>query len=286
MEATETRFERSFRNHRRNIWARNAGGVLIVAVVFLWSADVSKFTLPRIVQALPRMGGFIGNTIPQLRLSSFFLDMAYWYYDFPNWLSLLTDTFLMAISATIVGGVLALLLSFLASRNITAHHWAAFVVRRAAEVTRTVPEVVFALVFVVAFGVGPTAGFLAITIHSFGALLKLYSELHEDIEIVQLEGLQAAGANWMQSMRFGVFPQVLPGIITYTLWRIELNIRSAAIIGFVGAGGIGQELYKAISLGFHEDISAIVVMIVITVMCIDIACEKLRHSIIGKENLI
>jgi phosphonate transport system permease protein len=80
-------------------------------------------------------------------------------------------------------------------------------------------------------------------------------------------------------------PQVLPNFTTYTLWRLELNVRSAAIVGFVGAGGIGQELYQAISLNYYEDVSAIVLMIVVTIALIDLVCERIRHRIIGRESL-
>ena len=147
------------------------------------------------------------------------------------------------------------------------------------------PEIVYALIFVVAFGIGPFAGFLAITVHSIGAMGKLYAEANENIDERQLDGVRAAGGNWFEVIRFAVLPQVLPNFTTYTLWRLELNIRSAAIVGFVGAGGIGQELYTAISFNYYEDVSAIVLMVVATIMVIDLICERLRHAIIGKENL-
>ena len=99
------------------------------------------------------------------------------------------------------------------------------------------------------------------------------------------ERVRAAGGNWFEAIRYAALPQVLPNFTTYTLWRLELNIRSAAIVGFVGAGGIGQELYQAISLNYYEDVSAIVLMVVATIMVIDLICEQLRHRLIGKENL-
>ena len=112
---------------------------------------------------------------------------------------------------------------------------------------------------------------------------KLYAEANENIDERQLEGVRASGGNWFEVIRFAVLPQVLPNFTTYTLWRLELNIRSAAIVGFVGAGGIGQELYHAISFNYYEDVSAIVLMVVVTIMVIDLICEKLRHRLIGKE---
>ncbi|MBM3347261.1 MAG: phosphate/phosphonate ABC transporter permease, partial [Betaproteobacteria bacterium] len=160
-----------------------------------------------------------------------------------------------------------------------------FVFRRVAEIARCVPEVVYALIFVVAFGIGPFAGFLALTVHATGALGKLFAEANENIDESQLDGVRASGGNWFEVIRFAVLPQVLPNFTTYILWRLELSIRSAAIVGFVGAGGIGQELYKAIGLNYYEDVSAIVLMVVLTIMIIDLLCEKIRHRMIGKENL-
>ena len=133
------------------------------------------------------------------------------------------------------------------------------------------------MIFVVAFGIGPFAGFLALTLHTIGAMGKLYAEANENIDERQLEGVRASGGNWFEVIRFAVLPQVLPNFTTYTLWRLELNIRSAAIVGFVGAGGIGQELYHAISFNYYEDVSAIVLMVVATIMVIDLICERLRH---------
>ena len=164
--------------------------------------------------------------------------------------------------------------AFPASRNLAGNCWIYFLFRRLAEIARTVPEIVYALIFVVAFGIGPFAGFLALTLHTVGAMGKLYAEANENIDERQLEGVRASGGNWFEVIRFAVLPQVLPNFTTYTLWRLELNIRSAAIVGFVGAGGIGQELYHAISFNYYEDVSAIVLMVVATIMVIDLICEK------------
>ena len=187
--------------------------------------------------------------------------------------------------ATLFGAVGGLLLCFPASRNLAGRYWIYFAFRRIAEIARCVPEIVYALIFVVAFGIGPFAGFLALTVHTTGALAKLFAEANENIDERQLEGVKASGGSWLEVIRFGALPQVLPNFTTYALWRLELNLRSAAIVGFVGAGGIGQELYQAISLNYYEDVSAIVLMIVLTITCIDLICERLRHRIIGKESL-
>ncbi len=283
--AAVIRFEEDFRKARATQRVQFVLSAMVFATVVYVSADISQLSAERLWKAFPRMGDYIHRTLPELTLTHFFEDIAYWYYGFWRWLQLLFDTLLIAALATIFGAAGGMVLCFPASRNLMKSYWIYFLCRRFAEISRTVPEVVYALIFVVAFGVGPMAGLFAIIIHSVGALAKLYSEVNENVDQRPLDALKSSGANWFQVIRFGVLPQVLPHMTTYTLWRLELNIRAAAIIGFVGAGGIGQELYHAISFNYYEDISAIVLMIVMTVTLIDLLCERLRHRIIGEENL-
>jgi phosphonate transport system permease protein len=277
-------FEATYRRIRwRQRW-QLAFFALVFLVAVQLSAGASNFSLDRLAAGLPRIGDYIWLTLPELTLGNLFGDLAYWYYGFLRWLGLLFDTLLIALIATIFGALGGFLFCFAASRNLMGNYAVYFLCRRLMEIARTVPEVVYALIFVVAFGVGPLAGVLAITIHSIGALGKLYAEVNENIDLRPIEGVRAAGGNWFEEIRFAVLPQVMPGFATYTLWRLELNVRSAAIIGFVGAGGIGQELYHAISFNYYEDISAIVIMVVLTVTVIDLVCERIRHRMIGREN--
>jgi len=145
-------------------------------------------------------------------------------------------------------------------------------------------DLVFALIFVFAFGLGPLAGILAIALHSMGANGKLFAEANENIDMGPVEGVRALGAGWVQIMRFAVIPQVMPNYASYVLWRFEINVRTAAVMGFVGAGGIGMELIVAVRSLYYEDISAILILIIVTVGLIDIACERLRHALIGRES--
>lgn len=280
-----SRFETEFARLRKRQRVQLFGFALLFLVVFSLAAHISNFTPQRLAAGLPRIGEYFSLTLPEIRAGSFFADVGVWYYGLVKWLQLLGDTLLIALMATMFGAVGGLLLCFPASRNLTRRFWIYFLFRRLAEIARTVPEVVYALIFVVAFGVGPFAGFLALSTHTVGALGKLFAEANENIDERQLEGVRACGGNWFEVIRFAALPQVLPNFTTYTLWRLELNIRSAAIVGFVGAGGIGQELYHAISFNYYEDVSAIVLMIVCTITLIDLVCEKIRHRIIGKEHL-
>jgi len=164
---------------------------------------------------------------------------------------------------------------------LTARRWTSVVCRRALELFRTVPNLGFALIFVYAFGLGPLAGVLAIAVHSMGALGKLFFEVNENIATEPGEGVRAAGGNWMQVVRYGVIPQVLPAFANYTLLHFEINVRTSSVVWFVGAGGIGQELYSVIRQFIYVDISALVLLLIITVALLDITCKYLRRRLLG-----
>jgi len=186
----------------------------------------------------------------------------------------------MAIVGTLGGAAVAFLFCFHAAANLAPDGWSFFLSRRAFEIARTVPELVFALIFVYAFGPGPFAGVLAIAIHSAGALGKLFAEVNENADPRPIEALAASGATWAETMRFAVLPQVLPDLLSYLLLRFEINGRSASVLGIVGAGGIGEELYLVVSRFLYPDISAIVLLILVTVAIIDLVCERLRLRLI------
>jgi phosphonate transport system permease protein len=177
--------------------------------------------------------------------------------------------------------VAGLLLAFPAARNLGAGELPRQIARRSLELMRTVPEIVSALILVWAFGVGPLAGIIAIALHSTGALGKLFAEAIENAGMGAWDGVRAAGGSWAEACRFAILPQAAPNLLSYALLRFETNIRSASVIGFVGAGGIGQELYNVIASNYYEEISAILVLIILTVASIDLISEALRHRVIG-----
>ena len=210
-------------------------------------------------------------------------DMPEWFWGWKKWLALLGETILISYVGTLAGAMLAFALNFLAAENTSPAPWLQFTVRRLMEFCRTVPDIVFALIFVIAFGLGPMAGVLAIMIHSVGALGKLYSEIVENIDMKPVEGVRSTGASWVSCMRFAVLPQVAAGFAGYTLLRFEINVRGASVMGFVGAGGIGQELVVAVRKFYYSDVSAILVMIIVTVFVIDIGTGWARGRLFGKE---
>ena len=135
----------------------------------------------------------------------------------------------------------------------------------------------------VAFGLGAMPGVIALAIHTMGALGKLFSEVVENIDLKPVDGVTAAGGSWWQIVRFAVVPQVLSNFASYALLRFEINVRGASIMGFVGAGGIGQDLIEAIRKFYYSDVSAILLLILVTVAVIDTLTARVRHRLIGLE---
>jgi phosphonate transport system permease protein len=282
-EGTVASIELRWRQQKRVKHVQQAicsGAFLLALAGSLWVSEVS---LSKLVAGLPGLMGYIQVTLPTLRIDHFGSDVAEWYWGIGRWLRLLLDTLLMAFMGTLFGAAGALALSFPAARNLTTHYWLSMVCRRLLEVLRTVPELVFALLFVYAFGLGSLPGVLAIAAHSMGALGKLFSEVNENIAPGPGEGIRAAGGNWLQLIRYAVIPQVLPALASYTLLRFEINVRASSVVGFVGAGGIGQELYTVIRQFIYVDISALVLLLIVTVALLDIACERVRRWLLGEQ---
>lgn len=256
-------------------------GVIVIGVLAVLSGLATDTTFRSVLEFFPGFGRYLDRVLPDLAWATLGTDLATWLRRLPLWLSLLIDTLAIAFLATLLAIPLTLLLTFPASYNLNQRYWLYFVCRRLLEIFRGVPELVYALVFVFAFGLGPLAGVLAIIIHTVGALGKLFSEVNENVDTASLEGVQATGASWWETMRHGVLPQVLPNYLSYALLRFEINVRGAAIIGIVGAGGIGQELMGAVRMFAMKEISAIVILIMILVAVIDMSCEKVRLRIVG-----
>lgn len=289
-----------FEIHRRQMIRDRMIVNVTLGVVFLgfllWSLWISRFTPDRLATGLPRIFEYFGSVMPSLQWDVLFDgrneagrfpagSIGYWYNDFWKYLRLIWETILMALTATILAIGLAVALSFIAARNCTPFPWAGVLARRFLEFCRGVPEILFALVLVFAVGIGPLAGVLAITIHATGALGKLFSEVNENASMRPVDGIKAVGGSWFEQMRYGILPQVLPNFTSYALWRFEINVRASAVVGFVGAGGIGAELSHTISFYSDDRVTAVLLLVVLTVTIIDLVSERARHSLIGKESL-
>ena len=252
--------------------------VLVLAMLAAWMAEVN------LVKFYDNIGNFTSYIDRIFHLDSgqaVIRDPFEWFWGLDKWLVLLGETLMMAYVGTLLGAMGALLFCFVASKNITRSAALVFATRRFMEFCRTVPMLVFALIFVVAFGLGPMAGVLAIAIHTMGVLGKQFAEVVENIDMKPIHGVVAAGGNWVQKIRFAVLPQVLSNFASYALLGFEINVRSAAVLGLVGAGGIGETLISAIRKFYYADVSALLSLIILTVVVIDTLTEKLRHQLIG-----
>jgi phosphonate transport system permease protein len=278
------RFAAEYADHRRSkrLFAALFAAAFVLCVIA--AGLTARFDVMRLLEGLPRTSEFLLKLVPPIGMASFAADVREWYWDIGKWTESLLNTLLMAWLATVLGTAIGGLLSFFAARNLAGSYAVYWLTRRLLEVARTVPDLVWALMFIIAFGIGPLAGILAITMHTIGAQGKLFAEVNENISSLPIDGVRSSGGTWSEEIRFAVLPQVAPNYLSYTFWRLELNVRSATIVGFVGAGGIGHDLFTAIQLLYFADAGAILLIIVVTIMLIDVASESFRHSAIGKAS--
>ena len=202
--------------------------------------------------------------------------------DFHEWRTYLADvivTVQIALWGTVLAAVLGAPFAILASSNI-APWWIVQPVRRLMDACRAINEIVFALLFVVAVGLGPFAGVMALFVHNTGVFSKLYSEAVEAIDPRPVEGIRATGARRLPEIIFGVIPQVIPLWTSFVLYRLETNVRSATTLGIVGAGGIGQTLYESIRSFHYAETAAQMIIVVVAVVVIDLVSAKLRRTLV------
>ena len=202
--------------------------------------------------------------------------------NFTNWrayVSEMIETVQIALWATALAVFFGIPFAILASSNVCPQ-WVVQPTRRLMDSFRAIHEMVFALLFVVAVGLGPIAGVLALAIHNVGIIAKLFSEAVEAIDPRPVEGIRATGASRLQEVIFGVVPQVMPLWSSYTLYRLETNVRSATVLGIVGAGGIGQSLYENIRSFNYSDTAAIVLVVIATVVLVDMLSAVIRKLLV------
>jgi phosphonate transport system permease protein len=265
---------------------RRAQGLLALTLLLgaiVLSGKTAEVRLDALFAHLDHLTGYVSRIFYLENHKPVWTDVAEWYWGLTKWLRLIGETLTIAYLGTVIGATGAFVLCFLAAANLGVNSIRRWVVVRFLEFCRTVPELVFALLFVASFGLGPLPGVLALAIHTLGALGKQYSEVVENADMKAFEGVTATGATWPESVRFAILPQVLSNFVSYGLLRFEINVRESAIIGFVGAGGIGQDLLVAVRRFYYSDVSAIVLLIIATVALIDLATERVRRYLIGRE---
>jgi phosphonate transport system permease protein len=267
----ETAYAQAVALKRRQLWL----GLLLLTVLVLLAGQVAEISFSKLYQHIGGFASYIDRIFHLENGRPVISDPAEWFWGWKKWLALMGETLLMAYLGTLLGATAAFVLCFMASQNLTQSKGVVFLTRRLMEFCRTVPELVFALIFVVAFSLGPLPGILALAIHSAGALGKLFAEVVENIDMKPVDGVVATGGNWLHKIRFAVLPQVASNFASYALLRFEINVRGASVLGFVGAGGIGQTLLEVIRKFYYADVSALLV--------IDAVTERIRHKLIGLE---
>ncbi|MGY5452833.1 phosphonate ABC transporter, permease protein PhnE [Agarivorans sp. MS3-6] len=199
--------------------------------------------------------------------------------DISYYLEEMLITLHIAIWGTIFSIILSVPFGLMCAENVVPA-WIYQPMRRLMDAARAINEMVFAMLFVVTVGLGPFAGVMALFIHTTGVLAKLFSEAVEAIDPGQVEGVRATGANKLEEIVYGVIPQVLPLWISFSLYRFESNVRSATVVGMVGAGGIGVILWESIRGFMFPQTCAVMIIIVATVSLLDVASQRVRKLFI------
>jgi len=240
---------------------------VVILGAIAWSAVETEVSLGRLIEGLPFMWDFLGRMVPP--------DLSV----LANAVRGAVETIQIAVVGTAVAAVLALPLGFAAARN-AAPPWLFYWARSLLNAFRAVDTLVYALFFVAAVGLGPFPGVLAVMVYTATVLAKLYSEAIEAIEPGPVEAVRATGATTMQVLRWGVLPQLVPQFLSFTLYRFETNIRAAAVLGFVGAGGIGFYIQTYLRLLNYPAAATVLLVLIGLVMIVDFASSRLRARLV------
>lgn len=246
--------------HLRNQWFRRASSrVAFCAFVLglvVWSMRWSEFDLIVLFGATPRFAEFFSRLVP------------------PDWsvtdlvVKSTIETIMITLAGTFLAVIVSLPLGFLAASNVTPV-WISQPARWFLGFIRSIPLIVVALVFVAAVGLGPFPGALAIAFHSIGMLAKFYAEEFETAEEGIINAVRGTGASWLQTLRFGLFPQCVPQVVSFTVYRFEMNFRDAAVLGLVGAGGIGFYIQLYVRGFQYGKVAVLLLVIIIVVTLLD-----------------
>ena len=260
--AERLRLERAFSIPR----ARFLAGIPLALIVLAWSFWGAQFNFAKLGGGTTNMSEFLSRLFPP--------DFS----KFETIVSLLAETLQMAIVGTVLGAALSLLVAFTAASNI-APRWLYYPARWLMNIIRSVPDLVFALMFVSAVGLGPFAGILDMTLGSLGSIGKIFAEAMESVDRGPVVAMEAVGASKRQVIQYGIVPQAAPLLVSYTLLLFEGNVRGATILGLVGAGGIGLELTTAMRMYDYGHLSAIIICIIVLVTVIDQGSALIRRKI-------
>ncbi|HMQ54582.1 MAG TPA: phosphonate ABC transporter, permease protein PhnE [Anaerolineae bacterium] len=273
-------------------------GAIALFAAYVWAFNGTNASPAELAAGVPNIINFIARlfppqfelpptplvppavTLPALGLSLPSLGFPNVIIPYPDILTAIIETIQMAIVGTSGGILLSLPFGLLAARNTSPHPWVYQTTRMLLNANRAIPDIVFALIFVAAVGLGPFGGVLALAVGSVGSLGKLYAESIESIDPQQVLAVQATGANRLLNFIYSVMPQALPVMASYSLLLFEHNVRSATILGLVGAGGVGFTINKYLALFQYQELLGAMILIIITVTVIDRVSDHLRKKII------
>ena len=290
---------------------RGAGfyvSLAIFALIMAWSFQGAKIRPGELIQGIPQIAITLGRMLPPdfskvTNTKSYFvpegfslaelvlplplsesqarIKQRWWYNTFPQTIVGATlETVQMALAGTFLALAVAFPVGFLAARNTTPHRWIYYTVRALLNFLRTIPDLALGLLFVAAVGLGAFAGTLALAIHTTTVLGKLLSESVENIDEGVVEAIRATGAGYVQTLSFGVLPQILPDLISFTLYRLETNIRAASVLGLIGAGGIGYLMNTSFRTFQYQEAAAIVLVLIALVVLVDYLSSRLRNLVV------
>lgn len=296
------------RHYRSQVMTRRVYSVITVVGVLVALALAMNYANAansgKFFDRLPYMFDFIKNFVPrdpfEIFRAMFGLESPYFdgsaKYDYtagrvyltdglylPNVIYQLIVTVNIAIVSTIIGGAAAFCLCFFAATNLVGAGAVRWFVRRIMEVLRAFPEIVVAGLLTAVLSIGPIAAIVAVSIHTIGALGKLFFEVVENADMKPDEGLQSVGASWLERVRFAIVPQVMPNFVSYTLLRLEINVRASTIIGAVGGGGIGEVFRMSIGRDYAAQTYAIIILLLVTIIAIDQFSGWLRGRLVGNQ---
>lgn len=243
-------------------------GLLLLAALLVQSIMAVEFNPIALAEGLPDLANLISRMLPPDLESA------------PRAAGAALETVQMALVGTLASAILSVPLAFLAARNVTPNRILYYASRSFVVFTRAIPDLIWALLFVAAVGLGPFPGTLAIAIHSIGMLGKLYAESIEEIDPCQVEALRSTGAHPLQTLALGVTPQVLPAFVGLTLYRWDINIRNSIVLGLVGAGGIGFELQTSMRLFQYPEVLTILLFVFVIVLIVERSSSYIREKVI------
>ena len=280
----------------------------ILLMVLAWSFHGAKIRPGELIEGIPQIGQTLARMLPpdfskiteskhyyfpeNISLAELILPaplgeaetrarQRWWDNTFPQTVMGATlETIQMALAGTFLALIVAFPLGFLAARNTTPHPAVYRGVRLVLNLVRTIPDLALGLLFVAAVGLGAFAGTIALAIHTATVLGKLLSESVENIDEGVVEAIRATGAGYAQILSFAVVPQILPDLISFTLYRLETNIRAASVLGLIGAGGIGYLMNTSFRTFQYREAAAIVLVLIALVMLVDYLSSRLRQLVV------